>query len=91
MRRRAKVDKNQTELVSELRQCGFSVLLLHQVGGGCPDLIVGRNGVSVLVEVKTNKGSLTEDQVQFFSEWQGRAIVAITLEDILEEFEKPCG
>lgn len=52
MRRAAKVDANQAEVVAALRQAGAGVTLLHQVGGGCPDLLVGIHGCWGVIEVK---------------------------------------
>lgn len=51
MRHRA--DKNQQDIVDELRDLGISVLILSQVGGGCPDLLIGHRGKNYLIEVKT--------------------------------------
>jgi hypothetical protein len=41
LRRASKVDANQREVVAALRGAGASVQLLHAVGEGCPDLLVG--------------------------------------------------
>ena len=57
--RAAKVDKNQTEIVEAFRKLGFSVQHLHTVGGGVPDLLVGRGGINLLVEVKDGGKSQT--------------------------------
>jgi hypothetical protein len=45
MRRIARVDKNQAEIVSALRKAGARVLHLHQHGEGCPDILVGFLGI----------------------------------------------
>jgi hypothetical protein len=72
-RLRARVDTNQREIVQALRQAGCSVLPLHQLGQGIPDLLVATpTGETLLVEVKGKKGSLTPDQMQWFSQWKGR-------------------
>ena len=53
MRRAARVDVNQSEIVRALLDAGCKVTLLHQVGGGCPDLLVmTREKKFALVEVK---------------------------------------
>jgi hypothetical protein len=52
VRRAAKVDANQREVVAALRGAGASVQLLHAVGEGCPDLLVGYKGLTMLLEVK---------------------------------------
>jgi hypothetical protein len=46
------VDRNQVEVVAALRKVGCFVQHLHTVGGGCPDLLAGRCGRWVLLEVK---------------------------------------
>ena len=76
MRRAAKIDGNQTELVEAFRKLGCSVLSLAAVGKGVPDLLVAIKGITWLVEVKMPKGKETPDQVEFAKTWQGcRAIV----------------
>ena len=52
MRRRAKVDVNQSEIVSALRAVGVFVQPLHMVGQGVPDLLAIRQGVVYLLEIK---------------------------------------
>ena len=75
-RLRAKVDSNQAAIVQALRNAGCSVQPLHQLGHGIPDLLVATpSGETLLVEVKSAKGSLTPDQVQWMSRWQGRVEV----------------
>ena len=44
MRRAARVDRNQAEIVVALRAGGASVQPLHAVGKGVPDLLVGWRG-----------------------------------------------
>jgi hypothetical protein len=52
MRRAAKVDANQTEIVQALRQIGAVVQSLAAVGNGCPDLLVGYRNRLFLLELK---------------------------------------
>ena len=76
MRRAAKIDVNQPELVKAFRTLGCSVLSLASMGKGVPDLLVSIKGITWLVEVKMPKGKETPDQVEFATSWQGcRAIV----------------
>lgn len=72
-----KVDNNQREIVTALRQAGASVIHLHTVGGGCPDLLVGYRGINYLVEIKSDHGRLTADQTALCDAWRGGA-VAVT-------------
>lgn len=77
-RRAARVDSNQKEIVKALRQEGATVLHLHTVGGGCPDLLVGYRGANLLMEVKAPGGRLTEDQCVFFDLWEGQKDIVET-------------
>jgi hypothetical protein len=98
VRRVARVDANQTEIVRALRETGQSVLLLHQVGGGCPDILssgvracshCGHNVVgNFLIEIKDgsklpNKQKLTPDEQAFFDGWRGQVEIARSIEEAL--------
>ena len=61
----AKVDDSQQGCVAVARGIGAFVFLTHQVGRGFPDAVIGYRGKLYLVEFKTDKGKLEEDQVQF--------------------------
>ena len=95
MRIAAKVDRNQAEIVEAFRKFGCSVLPLHQMGKGCPDILVAKRQKSVLVEIKDgNKCAsgqkLTPDQIIFHSEWRGRIVVINNLVgvcDLVKELE----
>ena len=89
MRRAAKVDANQTEIVKALRQVGASVQSLASTGKGCPDLLVGFRGVNWLLEIKDGRKvrsarKLTEDQVVWHQTWRGRVYVVESAEQALE-------
>jgi Holliday junction resolvase len=77
-----KVDNNQKEIVTALRACGFTVVHLHAVGKGCPDLLAGRMGVNYLIEVKSAKGKLTPAQRNFHDNWMGQVIIVRGFEDL---------
>lgn len=72
MRYGAKVDLNQPEIVRALRKAGCWVVSLAAVGGGVPDLLVGRAGVNYLLEVKMPRGTYTELELEFDSVWEGQ-------------------
>jgi hypothetical protein len=77
MRRAAKVDRNQAEIVVALRSVGATVQLLHSVGKGCPDLLVGHRGQNFLIEVKDWQASnadrkLNAIQQEWHDAWNGR-------------------
>jgi|GEM_PF-5567154 len=52
MRRSARIDRNQPEIVEALRKLGASVQPLHTAHDGIPDLLVGYQGRNFLLEVK---------------------------------------
>jgi Holliday junction resolvase len=82
MRRAAKVDANQPEIVQALRQAGACVQSLAAVGKGVPDLLVGYEGNTVLIEVKDGSKprsarQLTDEQIEWHAAWiGGRCVVA---------------
>jgi len=80
LRRAAKVDANQREVVAALRAAGASVQLLHAVGEGCPDLLVGYKGLNMLLEVKDGSKppsaqKLTQQQEEWHRDWRGHRVV----------------
>lgn len=76
MRRAAKVDANQTEIVDCFKKMGCSVLSLAAVGRGVPDLLVAINGITWLVEVKSGKSKENLLQREWAENWLGaRALV----------------
>lgn len=88
MRRAAKVDDNQGEIVAALRGIGATVQPLHAVGQGCPDLLAGYQGRNVLIEVKDgskspSKRKLTPDQTEWHAGWKGQACVVESVDDAL--------
>lgn len=84
MKYHAKADRNQPTIVAAFRAAGFTVQHLHTVGRGCPDLAVGRGGVTTLVEIKDGNKDLTEAEKQFFSSWRGSATVVRSIDDVVE-------
>ncbi len=78
-----RTDANQDEIVKALRDVGASVLVLSQVGQGCPDLACGFRGFTYFLEVKTEKGKLNPAEQEFFDTWQGRAAVVRSADDAL--------
>lgn len=80
MRRAARVDLNQQEIVTALRKVGATVQSLAPVGGGVPDLLVGYRRQSYLLEVKDGAkkcGELTEHQEQWHREWRGMPVAVV--------------
>lgn len=86
--RAARIDANQPEIVEALREAGCSVQLLHMVGKGCPDLLVGWQGLNVLVEVKDGSKppsarKLTPDQEIWHDNWRGQVTVVCSVHEAL--------
>lgn len=77
--RRAKRDGNHPEIVRALRAAGRSVVELHAVGGGVPDLLVGWGGKMLLMEVKDPEGRdrIEPSQVAFSQRWHGTRVVVV--------------
>jgi len=65
-----RTDANQAEIVAALRKAGCTVCDLHEVGRGCPDILVLFRGRLTLLEIKTEKGRLTPAEVKFINEWR---------------------
>ena len=76
-------DANQSLIVADLRKAGATVQTLHEVGRGCPDLLVGFRGVNYLIEVKTETGMLRYSQWEWHHEWWGQVAIARTSEEAL--------
>ena len=89
MRRRARIDENQPDIVAALRKAGCSVLCLHMLGKGAPDILVGVGGRNILMEIKDGKKvqsarKLTPDESDFHAEWRGQVAVVGSAEEALK-------
>lgn len=84
MRRAAKIDLNQPEIVEALRAVGVSVVSLASIGQGCPDLLAAKGDKCWLLEVKGPKGKLTPDQQRFILDWAGVVHIVRTVDDALK-------
>ena len=92
MRRAARQDANQRQLVAAARACGASVML-HPNGRDEPDLIIGHMGVTCLGAVKPAGKAYTPDarekaraarQRAYLEAWQGGpAFMASSWVDVL--------
>ena len=86
--RRKRADGNQEPIVKALRKIGCSVVVLSQVGGGCPDLLASRAGRTLLLEVKwPNRGRLSDEQRKFHDAWQGEIVLVRTVDDAVNAFQ----
>lgn len=82
MRKYGRVDANQKATVDALTKIGASVESLASIGNGCPDLLVGYKGATVLMEVKNGERPrsyvpLTPDQVKWHARWKGRRVFIV--------------
>lgn len=87
-RRAAKIDANQGDIVQAFRALGCSVAITSAVGDGFPDLVVGINGLNVLVEIKDgarppSERKLTPAQVVFHDGWRGQVVVVISVDQAI--------
>lgn len=86
MRRAAKVDANQTEIIAAFRKAGASVKPVHVVKGFV-DIVVGINGQNMLVEIKDgakvkSKRKLTAMEQEFHDGWKGRIHIVESVDDV---------
>jgi hypothetical protein len=81
MRRAARKDGNESEIVGVLRDAGATVWIIQ-----IPvDLLIGFNGRTALAEVKILQGKknpraadYTDLQVQFMQSWNGGTVATLT-------------
>jgi len=84
--RAAKIDANHEQVVTALRAAGATVQSLANVGKGVPDLLVGYQGQTLLLEVKDghkppSKRALNEDQLRWHGRWNGGALAIVDSPD----------
>lgn len=89
MKRAARVDSNQKQIVTTLRKMGYSVLHLHTLGRGAPDILVGKWGRNFLFEIKNgekykSQQALTEDEKEFHDSWRGQVATITTIDEIIK-------
>lgn len=94
MRRAAKIDVNQPEIVKAFRALGYIVAHTHQLGSGFPDIIVSRllpskHKFTALIEIKDgykpkSSQKLTPDEVEFHAKWQGEIAIINSVDQVLE-------
>ena len=81
----ASTDLNQKEIVDALKKIGCQVLVI-----GTPvDLLVGRGGKNLLIEVKRpGEKPRTQAQREFLATWKGQVRVVTTAEEAIEAVER---
>ncbi len=88
MRRAARVDENQKQIVAVFRAAKVTVADTSKVHGGYPDLTIGYLGYNILVEIKDgNKPpsarKLTPKQIEFRDGWDGEYRIVTSVEEAL--------
>lgn len=82
-----RIDSNQREIVEALKAAGCAVVSTARMGGGFPDLVVGRgdigHGQIFLLEVKGPKGRFTPSELRFAASWHGNYRVVRSVEEAL--------
>lgn len=87
MRRAAKKDANHNEIAQALRDVGYLVAETHQIGQGFPDLVCAgvhrRTGYrgTWLIEIKSDDGTLTPDEIKFHEQWADYVYVIRTKDE----------
>jgi len=73
-----RVDANHSLIVKTLRDLGCSVFDTSRIAGGFPDLVVGKNSKTALVEIKSGeKAKFTAAQQAFILNWRGSIVCRI--------------
>ena len=93
LRRAARIDANQPEIVEAFRKLGCSVLIISQLKR-CADLVVSKRHTAI-VEVKDgslpkSKRQLTEGEMDFMHGWKGLYFIVESIDDVVRvvrEFE----
>jgi hypothetical protein len=83
-----RVDTNQKEIVKALRKIGCSVQPLHEVGHGCPDLLIGYRGKNYTLEIKDgekppSKRKLTPDEQLWHYGWRGQVATVNSVDEAI--------
>lgn len=91
-RRAAKVDDNQKQVVALFRKLGWYVLIISQLKNCC-DIIVSKDDVTIAIEIKDGKKQpsqrkLSEGEIKFRDEWQGKYELVICDKDVININEK---
>lgn len=88
VRQAARKDANQDEIRDACRAVGATVAIIHQLGRGIPDLLVGFRGINYLMEVKDgskppSERRLTDDEAKWHDTWRGQVDVVESIDDAL--------
>lgn len=89
MRRAARIDGNQNDVVKELRMMGCSVAISSVMGKGFPDIAVGYHGRNYMFEIKDpaqppSKRKLTPDEKNWHEKWRGNVKIILTAQEAMD-------
>jgi len=95
MRRAARVDDNHRDIINSLEEMHCTVLDLSKVGGGCPDILVGWQGINILFEIKDgnkppSRRRLRDNQESFMQRWKGPAYAVNSFEEAWAIISQNC-
>lgn len=79
-----RTDANQTEIVAALRKIGATVQPIHEIGKGCPDILVGYAGRNYAIEIKSGTEGLTYLELCWHREWRGQVDIVNSAEDAID-------
>lgn len=71
----ARRDASEPSIIATLELLGFSVVRLSIEDG--PDLLIGRNGITRVAEVKTGDAKLRPGQVEWWQAWRGNGSIVL--------------
>lgn len=88
MRRAARTDANQQQIIKAFESLGWTVKDASRLGEGFPDLIVSRTGINLLIEVKDgsrcpSERKLTTAQQRFHKHWPGPLETVHSVDDVV--------
>jgi len=73
-----RVDSNQADIVRAFKDMGCSVFDSSRMAGGFPDLVIGINKITCLVEIKSSAvARYTSAQEAFMLNWHGSTVARI--------------
>jgi len=83
-----RTDSNQKAIVKALRKIGCSVQPLHEIGHGCPDLLIGYRGKNYTFEIKDgekppSKRKLTTDEQLWHYGWRGQIAIIYSVDEAI--------
>ena len=81
-------DANHREIAQAFERLGCFVFDTSAVGGGYPDIVAATGEDVLMVEIKTPKGKLTNQQIDFIRRWPGTIHIISTVEQVAELVRK---